>query len=119
MSMASVTAHLRNYRQSPRKVRSVANLIRGKSVVFAQNQLTFLTKRAGDPLKRLIESGVANAKQANLNIEDLRIKEIRVDGGTIMYRRLPASRGRATPLRKRTSHVRLVLTDEAKQSRKK
>ena len=57
-----ITASLKNYRQSPRKVRSVANLVRGKSVVEALNMLAFLPKKATGPLSDLLNSAVANAK---------------------------------------------------------
>lgn len=105
-----ITASLTNYRQSPRKVRSVANLVRGKSVENALNTLNFLSKKAADPLYGLIMSAVANAKN-NFNIEKegLMIKELRVDVGVTMKRRMPRARGNSYPINKRNSHVRLVL----------
>jgi large subunit ribosomal protein L22 len=105
-----ITASLNNYRQSPRKVRSVANLVRGKSVDQALNTLNFLSKKAADPLYGLLLSAVANAKN-NFNIEKdgLIIKELRVDVGPIMKRRMPRARGNSYPINKRTSHVNLVL----------
>jgi large subunit ribosomal protein L22 len=105
-----ITAKLNDYRQSPRKVRLVTNLVKGKSVENAINALTILDKRAADPLKQLIESAVANAKN-NFNLERdvLFVKEFRVDAGEIMYRRMPRARGTAFPIRKRTSRVSLVL----------
>ncbi len=112
-----ITASLTNYRQSPRKVRSVANLVRGKSVENALNTLNFLSKKAADPLYGLIMSAVANAKN-NFNIEKegLMIKELRVDVGVTMKRRMPRARGNSYPINKRNSHVRLVL--EAKPVKK-
>lgn len=105
-----ITASLKNYRQSPRKVRSVANLVRGKSVEQALNTLNFLSKKAADPLYGLLLSAIANAKN-NFNIEKdaLVIKELRVDAGYILKRRMPRARGSAFPINKRTSHVLLVL----------
>ena len=105
-----ITASLKNYRQSPRKVRSVANLVRGKSVDNALNTLNFLSKKAADPLYGLLLSAVANAKN-NFNIEKegLIIKELRVDVGAIMKRRMPRARGNSYGINKRTSHVSLVL----------
>jgi large subunit ribosomal protein L22 len=105
-----ITASLTNYRQSPRKVRSVANLVRGKSVESALNTLNFLSKKAADPLYGLIMSAVANAKN-NFNIEKegLMIKELRVDVGVTMKRRMPRARGNSYPINKRNSHVKLVL----------
>lgn len=105
-----ITASLTNYRQSPRKVRSVANLVRGKSVESALNTLNFLSKKAADPLYNLLLSAVANAKN-NFNIEKegLIIKELRVDAGQTMKRRMPRARGNSYPINKRNSHVKLVL----------
>ncbi len=108
-----ITASLNNYRQSPRKVRSVANLVRGKSVNDALNTLNFLSKKAADPLYGLLMSAIANAKN-NFQIEKdgLMIKELRVDVGAIMKRRMPRARGNSYPINKRTSHVLLVLVPQ-------
>ncbi len=105
-----ITASLNNYRQSPRKVRLVAALVRGKTVDQALVMLENVTKRATGPLQTLIASAVANAKH-NFNIEkdSLVVKELRVDGGVILKRRMPRARGSAYPINKRTSHVSLVL----------
>ena len=105
-----ITASLTNYRQSPRKVRSVANLVRGKSVESALNTLNFLSKRAADPLHNLLMSAVANAKKNfNIDKEKLMVKELRVDVGQTMKRRMPRARGNSYPINKRNSHVKLVL----------
>lgn len=108
--MALITAQLNNYRQSPRKVRLVADMIRGKKVAEALVQLRFLVKRASDPLEKLVLSAVANAKNnSKLNEDELTIKEIRVDKGPVMKRSQPKAFGRAGMLRKKMSHVKLVL----------
>lgn len=114
-----ITASLTNYRQSPRKVRSVANLVRGKSVEQALNTLSFLSKKASDPLHSLLMSAIANAKN-NFNIEKevLMIKELRVDGGQVMKRRMPRARGNSYPINKRTSHVSLVLAPKVEKPAK-
>ncbi|MFA6445847.1 MAG: 50S ribosomal protein L22 [Candidatus Paceibacterota bacterium] len=117
-----ITATLNDYRQSPRKVRSVANVIKGKTVTDAMNACTFIGKSAGLPLKKLIASAIANATH-NFKIEptNLVVKDLRVDGGPILYRRMPRARGSANPIRKRTSHITLVLeeiTPKAKKVRK-
>lgn len=105
-----ITAKLNNYRQSPRKVRLIANLVKGKKVGEALDILDFAGKRASLPLKALIESAISNAKNNfNLDKESLFIKEFRVDGGAILYRRMPRARGTAYPVRKRTSHVCVEL----------
>lgn len=108
--MHMVTAELNNYRQSPRKVRLVADSVRGKKVSVALTTLSFVPKRAAEPLKKLIDSAVANATHNfKLNPEDLYVKSITVDPGFVMKRWMPKWRGTAHPIRKRTSHVRVVL----------
>ncbi len=115
--MATVTAKISNYRQSPRKVRLVANLVKGKKVAVALNQLGVTVKRASDPIAKLIESAVANAQ--NLNISgDLYVKELRVDQGVTLKRSMPRARGRAFPINKRSSHVLLVLDTENPRPKK-
>ena len=103
-------AYLSNYRQSPRKVRLVADLIKGKSVVEAQGQLSFMPKKASEVFQKLLASAVANAKNNNgMKAEDLLIKEVRVDGARVLKRSMPRARGSAFPILKRSSHVLLVL----------
>lgn len=115
-----ITAKLNNYRQSPRKVRLIANLVKGKKVDEALDILGFAGKRASLPLKTLIESAISNAKNNfNLEKDSLFVKEFRVDGGAILYRRMPRARGTAYPIRKRTSHVSVELeSKEIKESKK-
>jgi large subunit ribosomal protein L22 len=109
--MALISAQLSDYRQSPRKVRIVVNALRGKKVRDAIVDLGFIAKRSALPLQKLLRSAVANAEAKNLSIDTLVIKEFTVDGGKILYRRMPASRGRSSILRKRTSHVKVVLSE--------
>lgn len=105
-----ITASLKNYRISPRKVRVVADLIRGKSVLLAGNILTHALKKAKTPLNDLLDSAIANAKHNyKIEPESLIVKEIRVDQGFVMKRHRPVSRGSAHPIKKRTSHVSIVL----------
>ncbi|MEX0910162.1 MAG: 50S ribosomal protein L22 [Candidatus Paceibacterota bacterium] len=107
-------ATLSNYNQSPRKVRLLADLVRGKKVAQALSELSFVAKRAAEPVKNLIESAVANAVNNNgLEKNSLFIKEIRVDKGYIMKRWRARARGRAAPIRHRTSHVNVLLGSEA------
>ena len=108
-------AELKNYRQSPRKVRLVVNAIRGKKFEEAINILEFMPKRASLPLKKLIESAYANAGKA----ENLVVKSITVDAGATLYRRRPRSRGMANPIRKRTSHISVVLSEANKAKKLK
>lgn len=105
-------AFLKNYRQSPRKVRLVAGLVRGKGVAEAMVELDFLAKRAGTPIKKLLSSAVANAKQMGVEMENLFIKEMRVDKGIIMKRMMPAAMGSGHRINKRTSHITLVLAEK-------
>jgi large subunit ribosomal protein L22 len=105
-------AFLKNYRQSPRKVRLVAGLIKGKSVVQAVAELDFLAKRAGLPIKKLLLSAVANAKQKGIEMENLFIKELRVDKGITMKRMMPAAMGTGHRINKRTSHLSLLLAEK-------
>jgi large subunit ribosomal protein L22 len=106
----NITAKLSDYRQSPRKVRLVSELVKGKPVSFAMDQLSILPKRASAPLMKLIASAIANAKNNfGLDVEALFVKEFRVDGGAILYRRMPRARGTSAPIRKRTSHVIVTL----------
>lgn len=106
-------AFLKNYRQSPRKVRLVANLIKGKDAMQAVAQLDFLAKRAGDPIKKLLLSAIANAKNnSNLEVENLMVKELSVDKGIVMKRMMPAAMGTGHRINKRTSHITLVLAEK-------
>jgi large subunit ribosomal protein L22 len=105
-----ITARLNDYRQSPRKVRLVANLVRGKKIEDVKNTLAFLVKRASKPLSDLIDSAVANASHNfNISADQLYVKEFRVDEGVILKRRMPRARGMAYPINKRTSHIFIQL----------
>ncbi|MEK7190594.1 MAG: 50S ribosomal protein L22 [Patescibacteria group bacterium] len=108
-------AFLKNYRQSPRKVRLVAQLIKGKNVAEAIAELDFLAKRAGLPIKKLLLSAVANAKQKGIEMENLLIKELRVDKGIVMKRMMPAAMGSGHRINKRTSHLNLLLAEKVLQ----
>ena len=111
-------AFLKNYRQSPRKVRLVANLVKGKNVSAGLAELDFLAKRASLPIKKLLLSAVANAKQMGLAAENLFLKELRVDKGVTMKRMRPAAMGSGHRINKRTSHLMLVLGEQAVKSKK-
>jgi len=106
-------AKLNNCPTSPRKMRLVADLIRGKQIEMALAILRFNQKEASRRLEKLLLSAIANweAKNEEASIEDadLYIKEIRVDGGTMLKRLRPAPQGRAHRIRKRSNHVTLVL----------
>lgn len=106
-------AKLNNCPTSPRKMRLVADLVRGEKVEKALNILRFSQKEASRRLEKLVLSAVANwqAKNEDTDIEaaNLFIKEIRVDGGSMLKRLRPAPQGRAHRIRKRSNHVTVVL----------
>ena len=106
-------AKLNNCPSSPRKMRLVADLVRGKKVENALNILRFSQKEASRKLEKLVLSAIANwqAKNADANLEEagLIVKEIRVDGGMMLKRLRPAPQGRAHRIRKRSNHVTVVL----------
>ena len=105
-------AQITNYRQSPRKVRLVTDLIKGKTVSRALTELDFLPKRAALPLKKLILSAVANAKQNyKVDSDKLIVKDLRVDKGIVLKRHMPRAMGRAYGIKKRTSHINIVLEE--------
>lgn len=115
-----VKATLKHLRISPRKVRLVIDVVRGMSVQQAEEQLMFMNKQTAKHVLKLIQSATANAKN-NFKLEkkDLFIKEIVADEGFTLKRWMPRAHGRATPLRKRSSHIRLVLASKAKPKTKK
>ena len=113
-------ATLKNYRQAPRKVRLVADLIRGKGVGSARTTLTFLPKRAARQMKKLVDSAVANAKEKGVqNTDNLIIKRIQVGQGFTFTRYRARGRGISAPIRKQSSHKMLELGEKEEKSTKK
>lgn len=102
-------AVLKNYRQSPRKVRLIADLVRGKKVNDALTTLQFVDKRAAGPFSKVIRSAMANAKQTGANVEALKITKVTVDKGPTYKRFIPRARGSASRINKRNSHVTVEL----------
>lgn len=106
-------ARLRNEPTSPRKMRLLADLVRGKNVDQALNILKFSTKHPSVPMEKLLLSAIDNWKQKNpgqdIETADLYIKIIYVDGGRMLKRMLPAPQGRAYRVRKRSNHVTLIV----------
>ena len=102
-------AVLKNYRQSPRKVRLVADLVRGKKVKDALNTLQFVDKRASEPFAKLIRSAAANAKDHGKNGNELKITKVTVDQGPTFKRFKPRARGSASRINKRNSHIVVEL----------
>lgn len=96
----------------PRKVRQVADLVRGKSVAEALGILRFMPQKAAVPITKVVKSAVANAEHNyNLDRDDLYIKTICVDEGPILKRYRPRARGRADLRRRRTSHITVVVAE--------
>jgi len=102
----------RSIRIAPRKVRLVADLVRGKKVEEALNLLAFTPKSGSKIISDLIRSAVSNAdNQGKIDVDTLFVKTIFVDGGITMKRFQPMPMGRAGKLRKRTSHITIVLAE--------
>jgi large subunit ribosomal protein L22 len=105
-----VKAHTRYLRMSPRKVRLVVDAVRGMAVDPAIAQLTFMSRAAARPVKKLLESAVANATHNfKLDREGLFIKSALVNQGPTLKRWRPRAMGSAAPILKRTCHITLVL----------
>lgn len=98
---------------SPRKVRLVVDLIRGKATGDAVTQLSFLRRDAALPVLKLLKSAMANAEHNfKLDASALRVKTITADAGVTLKRSRPRAHGSAAPIRKRTTHINLILSDE-------
>jgi large subunit ribosomal protein L22 len=104
-------ASLWGLRMSARKVRVMADAIRGQSVGDALTSLAFQQRAAARPLRTLLDSAVANAEQKGLDLDALVVSEIQVNKGKIMRRFMPRAHGRATRIRKQTSHVEITLQE--------
>jgi len=104
---------------APRKARLVADLVRGKTAEEAQTILAFTVKRACEPMAKLLKSALTNAKNTkNVDAANLFISKIIVDEGPAGKRVLPKSRGRGEVVKKRTSHVTLVLDTKREDVKK-
>jgi large subunit ribosomal protein L22 len=107
-----IKASLQHLRRSPRKVRLVLDLVRGMETKKALDQLRFCQKEAAVPVIKLVNSAIANAvNNFDLKADNLYIKEIKADEGRTLKRWLPRAHGRATVLRKRSSHIHIVLAE--------
>ncbi|MEK7531652.1 MAG: 50S ribosomal protein L22 [Patescibacteria group bacterium] len=103
-------ATLKNLRYSPQKTRLVTNLVKGKSVSEALVILSHLPKKASLPVKKLIESAVANAKNlSGVSKDSLTVKDIRVEKGLVLRRTMPRARGSAFIIRRRNAHIFVEL----------
>lgn len=108
-----VKASLRHLRMAPRKVRLIVDLIRGMKATDAETRLGFVRRDAVTPVLKLLRSAMANAEHNfKLDRSTLFVKTITADGGATLKRFRPRAMGRAAPIRKRTTHINLVLSDE-------
>ena len=107
-----IQAQLKYARVSPQKTRRVAQTIRGISVVLAEARLSVLAQRPAPVLRKLLRSASANAKTNGLEAKDLVVKKLVVNEGPVFKRYMPRAHGRAARIRKRTSHITLVLEEK-------
>jgi len=115
-----IKVKLNNLRTSPRKVRQVIDLVRGKQVAEAQSILSFTLNKSARPVLKLLNSALATAKNdMHIDETNLFISKITVDEGPKLKRWHPMSRGRAYPIIKRTSHIVLILSEATLISKEK
>jgi large subunit ribosomal protein L22 len=108
-------ALIRGISMSPRKMRVVANLVRGERVEAAVGLLEHMPKKAARLIAKAVKSAAANAEErsgGDVSVEDLKIAAITVDGGPLVKRWMPRSMGRANRIQHRTSHLTVVVSDE-------
>ena len=116
--MANAKASVKNIPITARKARLVADLIRGRKVVEARDVLQVTLKRSAEPIRKLLDSAVANAENAaaesheRIDTDEMVVETIMVNEGRTLHRIQPQSRGRALRIRKRSSHVELTITEK-------
>lgn len=107
------SAKLKYARLSPQKTRLVVDMVRGKAVQEALNILKFSPQRPADVVAKLVRSAVANAEQKGVaDVDRLFVKAVTVDQGPVLKRFMPRAQGRATRIRKPTSHITVVLDEK-------
>ncbi len=112
-----VRARARYIRQSPYKVRRVLDLVRGLPVTEAEQILRHVNRRAAEPVIKVLRSAVANAEHNHaLDADELVVAEAYADEGPTLKRYRPRARGRATRIRKRTSHITIVVADRNEEA---
>lgn len=113
-------AYAKWIRMSPYKLRRIANMVRGKAVEDALNLLHYNNTAASLPLEKAVRSAVANIinnqSSSKLTADDLFIKQLKIDGGFTMKRFRAASMGRGVRLRKRTSHISVIVAEKSHNS---
>ncbi len=104
------TARVRHVRMSPRKMRIVANMVRGKRVDDAMNLLKLMPKKAAYVIRKLLVSAVANAEhQGEQDVDSLVVRACNIDNAPILKRWMPRAMGRANRVQHRTSHVTITV----------
>lgn len=104
------TASLKKLKTSARKARVMADLVRGQSLTDAYVNLAFQTRAASEPLRALLKSAAANATVRGFDTDNLVVEEIQVHKGEIARRFMPRAQGRATPIRKQSTHIDIRLS---------
>lgn len=116
--MATAVARVKRVRIAPRKMRLVADLIRGKKVAEARDILFFTSKGSAPVIRKALDSAVANAEHAaaenegQVDTDEMIVKTIRVDEAETLKRFRAAARGRAAHIRKRSSHIEIIISDD-------
>ena len=108
-------AFVKTIQMSPRKMRVVANMVRGEDVGKALKSLDFMPKKAARIIAKAVRSAMANADDRSggeVDVDALKVSEIFVDGGPVVKRWLPRAMGRANRINHRTSHLTVVVSDE-------
>lgn len=113
-----VKSVLRFCKIAPDKIRVLSSLVKDKKYEYALGQLQFANKAGATPLSKILKTAKAQAQDKNLNMDSLIVKEIRVDEGPKLKRRRICSKGRATNILKRMSHVTIILEDNQGESQK-
>lgn len=112
MEARSIVRHIH---MSPRKMRAVANMVRGERVDQALNMLGLMPKKAAELIRKAVASAAANAEDLSggeVDVDSLVVKTISVDGGPILKRWMPRAQGRANRINHRTSHLTVVVSDD-------
>ncbi len=112
-------ATLKSHNQTPRKVRLVTDLVKGKKVPVALAALQFLPKRASEPVAKLIRSAAANAKNRGENADEMTVKSIIVENAGMLKKYMPRAFGRASMIRRRKSRITLELGNQKSEIRKR
>ena len=102
-------AILQSHNQTPRKVRLVTDLVKGKKIPAALAILQFLPKRAAEPIAKLIKSAAASAKERGENPDEMTVQSITVEGAGMLKKYMPRAFGRASLIRRRKSRVKVTL----------